>query len=112
MLSYLVDTAQQLWAEHVSAPKRVRLIESFMAYLVVCAGVQFAFCIVFGNYPFNAFVAGFGACVGQFVLLANLRQQIHPDNAKEFSTIAPKRAFTDFILGSLVLHFMSYHFIN
>lgn len=41
--------------------------------------------------PFNAFLAGFSADVGQFVLTASLRMQTNPANQKEFATISPER---------------------
>lgn len=41
--------------------------------------------------PFNAFLAGFAADVGQFVLTASLRMQTNPQNQKEFETISPER---------------------
>ncbi len=31
-------------------PQRVKLIDVFMAFLVVVGGLQFAYCVVVGNY--------------------------------------------------------------
>lgn len=107
-----MDVVTKVVESYKQAPARLQLIDAFMAFLVASGIAQFAFCVVFGNYPFNAFLAGFGANVAQFVLLASLRQQVDPTNSKEFSSISPKRAFRDFILGSLVLHFICWHFVN
>jgi len=41
--------------------------------------------------PFNAFLSGFSATVGQFVLTASLRIQTDPENSKEFKSISPER---------------------
>ena len=41
--------------------------------------------------PFNAFLAGFSATVGQFVLTASLRIQTNPENEKEFKSISHER---------------------
>ncbi len=41
--------------------------------------------------PFNAFLAGFSATVGQFVLTASLRMQTNPENASEFKTVSNER---------------------
>lgn len=106
------EVVEKLWKDHSAAPPRIRAIDLFMAFLLCSGIVQFVFCIVVGNYPFNAFLAGFGANVAQFVLLANLRQQINPVNNKEFTQVSPKRAFGDFVVASLILHFLSWHFIN
>ena len=79
--------------------------------------------------PFNAFLAGFSATVGQFVLTASLRIQTNPANRKEFQSsevdggakagvggkeegISDERAFADYVFGSLVLHFFCVNFIN
>lgn len=82
-----------------------------MAFLVVVGAVQFLYCVLAGNYvresnqkikfrnagvlidwliadwdlfflqPFNAFLSGFSAAVGQFVLTASLRMQTSPSPA-------------------------------
>ncbi len=35
--------------------------------------LQFLYCVIAGNYPFNAFLSGFSATVGQFVLTGRSR---------------------------------------
>jgi len=92
-------------------PQRMKLIDVFMLFLVVVGGVQFLYCVLAGNYPFNAFLAGFSATVGQFVLTASLRMQSNPENKNEFK-VSQERAFADFVLGSLLLHFFCVNFIN
>jgi len=74
--------------------------------------IQFIYCILVTNFPFNAFLAGFGSCVGQFVLTASLRAQVNPANRSEFKEVSPERAFADFALGSIVLHFFVYNFLG
>lgn len=43
------------------------------------------------SQPFNAFLAGFSATVGQFVLTASLRIQCNPQNKGEFGTVSHER---------------------
>lgn len=74
--------------------------------------IQFLYCVLVTNYPFNAFLAGFASCVGQFVLTAALRSQVNPANASEFKEVSPERAFADFALGSIVLHFFVFNFLG
>lgn len=86
--------------------------------------------------PFNAFLSGFSATVGQFVLTASLRIQTNPENEGEFKNISNeryvsldipplfsqvdgttdtdvnRRAFADYIFGSVLLHFFCVNFIN
>jgi len=98
---YLIDT-----------PQRTKIIDAFLGFLVVTGVVQFAYCVVAGNYPFNAFLAGFCATVGQFVLTVSLRIQSNPQNKAEFAAVSPERAFADFVFGSVLLHFFCINFIN
>ncbi|KAI8965808.1 DAD family-domain-containing protein [Daldinia sp. FL1419] len=95
-----------------TTPQRTKLIDVFMAFLVVVGGLQFAYCILAGNYPFNAFLSGFSATVGQFVLTASLRIQTTEANKSEFPSVSPERAFADYVVGSLILHFFCVNFIN
>ncbi|KAF2634114.1 defender against death DAD protein [Massarina eburnea CBS 473.64] len=107
------NIAQGIWSKYVSkTPQRVKLLDSFMLFLVVVGALQFLYCLIVGNFPFNAFLAGFSATVGQFVLTASLRIQTNPENKSEFESISHERAFADFVFGSLILHFFCINFIN
>ncbi|KAI6250000.1 Dolichyl-diphosphooligosaccharide--protein glycosyltransferase subunit dad-1 [Erysiphe necator] len=53
-------------------PQRIRLVDVFLTFLVIVGVLQFIYCLIAGNYPFNAFLSGFSATVGQFVLTSNL----------------------------------------
>ncbi|KAL6715751.1 oligosaccharyltransferase complex subunit epsilon [Lecanora helva] len=86
------EVLTSLWNNYLNTtPQRVKLIDVFMAFLVVVGGLQFVYCVLVGNYPFNAFLAGFSATVGQFVLTASLRIQTNPENGKEFGSISHER---------------------
>ncbi|KAF2705360.1 DAD-domain-containing protein [Pleomassaria siparia CBS 279.74] len=107
------DIIQGVWNKYVKkTPQRVKLLDTFMVFLVVVGALQFVYCVLVGNFPFNAFLSGFSATVGQFVLTASLRIQTNPDNKIEFETISHERAFADYIFGSLLLHFFCVNFIN
>ncbi|KAI0818255.1 defender against death DAD protein [Xylaria sp. FL0064] len=95
-----------------TTPQRTKLIDAFMAFLVIVGSLQFAYCVLAGNYPFNAFLSGFSATVGQFVLTASLRIQTTEANKSEFPSVSPERSFADFVVGSLILHFFCINFIN
>ncbi|TKA23049.1 hypothetical protein B0A50_07365 [Salinomyces thailandicus] len=102
-----------VWNNYVEkTAQRTKLLDAFMAFLIVVAGLQFLYCLLAGNYPFNAFLSGFSATIGQFVLTASLRMQTNPENQAEFETISHERAFADFVFGSMILHFFCVNFIN
>ncbi|TKA27314.1 hypothetical protein B0A54_16714 [Friedmanniomyces endolithicus] len=112
-----VQEAQQILAEMWNSyvdktAQRVKLLDTFMGFLVLVGVLQFVYCVIVGNYPFNAFLAGFSATVGQFVLTASLRMQTNPENEKEFRGTSDERAFADFVFGSMILHFFCVNFIN
>ncbi|QLL32822.1 hypothetical protein HG536_0D03440 [Torulaspora globosa] len=96
------------WGQ-VEQDNRLKLIDIFCVFLVVLALIQTAFmAFIRDTFPFNAFLAGFIVCVGQFVLLISLRLQL----ASPFPGISKNKAFGEFVLASLILHFISLHFIN
>ncbi|KAF7913651.1 uncharacterized protein EAF01_000057 [Botrytis porri] len=102
-----------IWKTYLDkTPQRTKLIDVFMSFLVVVGVLQFVYCILAGNYPFNAFLSGFSATVGQFVLTASLRIQTNEENKAEFNSVSPERAFADYVFGSLILHFFCVNFIN
>ncbi|KND95227.1 Dolichyl-diphosphooligosaccharide--protein glycosyltransferase subunit dad1 [Tolypocladium ophioglossoides CBS 100239] len=93
-------------------PQRTKLIDAFLFFLAVVGALQFLYCILAGNYPFNAFLSGFCATVGQFVLTVSLRIQTTEANKSDFPAVSPERAFADFVVCSLILHFFCVNFIN
>ncbi|OQD75164.1 hypothetical protein PENDEC_c008G02615 [Penicillium decumbens] len=128
------EIAQHVWQQYLTTtPQRTMLLDAFMAFLVLVGGLQFLYCVLAGNYPFNAFLSGFCAAVGQFVLTASLRMQTSDDskpstskpsskgkNARfadeddeeQVTSYSHERAFADYIFGSLILHFFCINFIN
>lgn len=47
--------------------------------------------------PFNAFLSGFSATVGQFVLTASLRIQTNPENKNEFGSLSHERYVAKYV---------------
>jgi len=102
-----------LWGSYLDqTPDRLKLIDAFLVFIMLSGIVQFVYCVLVTNFPFNAFLAGFSSCIGQFVLTASLRSQVNPENRSEFRDVSPERAFADFALGSIVLHFFVYNFLG
>ncbi|KAJ5788518.1 hypothetical protein N7457_003508 [Penicillium paradoxum] len=128
------EIAQHVWQQYASStPQRILLLDAFMVFLILVGGLQFLYCVLAGNYPFNAFLSGFGAAVGQFVLTASLRMQTSDsgssgskpsskgknarfaddnDTEEQGTGYSHERAFADYIFGSLILHFFCINFIN
>ncbi|EER43119.1 oligosaccharyl transferase subunit Dad1 [Histoplasma capsulatum H143] len=111
------DIVVGIWQRYLTqTPKRTLMLDSFMAFLLI---------------PFNAFLSGFSAAVGQFVLTASLRMQTSHQGGKDgkptstsksvskpangdlpSNGLSSERAFADYVFGSLILHFFCINFIN
>ncbi|KAK2723709.1 dolichyl-diphosphooligosaccharide--protein glycosyltransferase subunit DAD1-like [Artemia franciscana] len=92
--------------------KRLKIIDAYLAYILLTGIVQFGYCCLVGTFPFNSFLSGFISSVGCFVLAVCLRLQINPANKVQFDNISPKRAFADFIFGHFILHLVVMNFIG
>ncbi|ANZ75159.1 BA75_02240T0 [Komagataella pastoris] len=110
-LSEAISTSLASYQKGISGNRKLRLIDYFLTFLVFLGILQFAFCLLVGTFPFNAFLGGFCSTVAQFVLTISLRLQT--TGTKEiFQNISSQRAFAEYIFASLLLHFIVYHFIN
>ncbi|EIN10326.1 oligosaccharyl transferase epsilon subunit [Punctularia strigosozonata HHB-11173 SS5] len=106
-------TIENLWNTYnETTTARLKFVDAFLFFLMLSGVAQFVYCVLVTNFPFNAFLAGFGSTVGQFVLTASLRSQVNPENRSEFKEVSPERAFADFALGSIVLHFFVFNFLG
>lgn len=72
-------------------PSSLLLIDALLVFLMATGILQFLYCILVTNFPFNAFLGSFASQVGQFVLAASLRSQVNPDNAGHFNKMTPER---------------------
>ena len=52
----------------ISTPKKLKLIDAYLVYVLLTGIVQFAYCLLVGTFPFNSFLSGFISTVGCFVL--------------------------------------------
>jgi oligosaccharyltransferase complex subunit epsilon len=54
------NAVSSLWNAYVdTTPSRLKFIDSFLAFLVLSGVIQFAYCVLVTNFPFNAFLAGY-----------------------------------------------------
>ena len=50
-----------------STPRKLKLIDAYLVYVLLTGIVQFAYCLLVGTYPFNSFLSGFISTVGCFI---------------------------------------------
>ncbi len=58
----------KLKTSYDSMPVKLKLIDAYLLYILLTGIVQFAYCVIVGTFPFNAFLSGFISAVGSFVL--------------------------------------------
>lgn len=51
-----------------STPKKLKIVDAYLFYVLLTGVIQFAYCCLVGTFPFNSFLAGFISTVGSFVL--------------------------------------------
>ncbi|KAJ8041211.1 Dolichyl-diphosphooligosaccharide--protein glycosyltransferase subunit DAD1 [Holothuria leucospilota] len=93
-------------------PKKLKIIDAYLAYIMFTGIIQFVYCALVGTFPFNSFLSGFISCVGSFILGVCLRLQVNPVNKSGFHGVSNERAFADFIFASVILHLVVMNFIG
>lgn len=115
---------------------QLKAIDLFLAFVMAVGAAQFAYCILFGTFPFNAFLSGMFAAVGTFVfggtrsvfffffflvwhgrkrLIAPLRLSVilrMQLNLPDFSQVSKERAIADFVSGEVILFLFVFCFIG
>ena len=56
------------WDSYQRTEKKVKIVDLFLVYAMATALVQFTYCLLVGNFPFNSFLSGFGCALGVFIL--------------------------------------------
>ena len=119
--STVQTSVESLWKSYnANTSSRLKLIDTFLVFIMLTGITQFLYCILVTNFPFNAFLAGyvlpvntymvkvtmtmvytpsFASSVGQFVLTASLRSQVNPESKAQFPDVSPER----YVLPRLLL---------
>ncbi|ORY43076.1 Dolichyl-diphosphooligosaccharide--protein glycosyltransferase subunit dad1, partial [Rhizoclosmatium globosum] len=101
----------RLWSGYTnSTPQLLRLIDAYLAAVMLSGAIQFVYVLLVGTFPYNSFLSGFIASVGAFILAANLRMQLN--GANEFYSLSPEGAFAEFIFCSLVFYGFVVNFLG
>ena len=65
----IVSIIGQFFSEYKSGtPVRLKLVDAYLAYVMLTGIIQFVYCLLVGTFPFNSFLSGFISCVGSFIL--------------------------------------------
>lgn len=58
----------KLSQSYAAVPTKLKLIDAYLLYILLTGAIQFVYPVLFGTFPFNAFLAGFISTVASFVL--------------------------------------------
>jgi len=107
----LLKVVKTFAGEYVkTTTRKEKLMDAFLLYVFATGVLQFLYCALVGNFPFNSFLSGFISSVALFVLTVSLRLQLlHP---AEFHGISPQRAVADYIICNVILHFVVMTFMG
>ena len=68
-LGNIVQILVKFYDEYnLKTPLRLKIVDSYLAYIMFTGIVQFVYCCLVGTFPFNSFLSGFISAVGSFVL--------------------------------------------
>eukprot|EP00624_Nannochloropsis_granulata_P001113 evm.model.NODE_1500_length_3886_cov_21.659033.3 len=97
---------KSLMAEYKkSATTQTKIVDLFLAFILVTGILQFLYCVIVGSFPFNSFLSGFLSCVGMFALTVSLRLQVSSEKVVE-------KAFGEYAFCCLLLFFVVFNFIG
>eukprot|EP01025_Chloroclados_australasicus_P024764 TRINITY_DN2483_c0_g1_i1.p4 TRINITY_DN2483_c0_g1~~TRINITY_DN2483_c0_g1_i1.p4 ORF type:complete len:113 (-),score=4.78 TRINITY_DN2483_c0_g1_i1:521-859(-) len=107
-----VEIAKTFLTEYQKIPSTLRLLDAFIVCAGLTAALQFTYMLMFGSFPFNAFLAGFFGCLGFLVLTICLRLQVSANNRDQFKGLTPEKAFADYVLCNCVLFLVVWSYIG
>lgn len=80
-MAKLGPVIQKFYNEYITqTPKKLKIIDAYLLYILLTGIVQFAYCLLVGTFPFNSFLSGFISSVSCFVLGGKKFQKYHNFN--------------------------------
>ena len=72
MSASVLSVISRFLEEYLSTtPQRLKLLDTYLLYILLTGALQFGYCLLVGTFPFNSFLSGFISCVGSFILAGN-----------------------------------------
>eukprot|EP01064_Diplonema_japonicum_P032855 TRINITY_DN629_c1_g3_i5.p1 TRINITY_DN629_c1_g3~~TRINITY_DN629_c1_g3_i5.p1 ORF type:complete len:116 (+),score=23.86 TRINITY_DN629_c1_g3_i5:44-391(+) len=91
---------------------RLKICDAFITFFLLNALLLFAYCVLVGSFPFNAYLGGLFANLGMLIFTVSLRMQAAPANTPQFQGISIENSFCDYSLCAVLLLFTSVHFMG
>lgn len=68
-MTSVVGVVKKFLTEYeIQTPKKLKVIDAYLGYVLITGIVQFVYCCLVGTFPFNSFLSGFISSVGCFIL--------------------------------------------
>eukprot|EP00914_Ancora_sagittata_P012120 GHVO01023404.1.p1 GENE.GHVO01023404.1~~GHVO01023404.1.p1 ORF type:complete len:198 (-),score=48.13 GHVO01023404.1:75-668(-) len=75
-LLIFIEAIPNAWALYGNTtPPTVKALDAYVCILLLIAAIQLSYCMIFGTFPFNSFIAGFLSAIGQATLTICFRIQ-------------------------------------
>jgi hypothetical protein len=112
-LSIFESTITDFWKKYAQTPVKVKLIDSFILYLISLIVWQMFYRIVAGtDFPKNAFLSGIFAPLGVIVMTVALRMHAVGEDGKMLRLNQIYRALWEYLAGLVVLFVVTINFIG
>lgn len=93
-------------------PTRVKIIDSFILYVLLVGIIIFSYASLVGTFPFNSFLSAFFTSIGLLVLSVSLRKHVNSETSKDFEDTSPEKAYSGYLLCCIVLFFTATVFMG
>lgn len=98
-MANLGTVLHKFYDEYVqNTPKKLKLIDAYLFYIVLTGVIQFLYCCLVGTFPFNSFLSGFISTISCFVLGGRLNYtKTNWNQSKSAESIKTNSFFVFFI---------------
>lgn len=99
----MADIVREFRAKYASeTDTRVKILDVGIVYVTLTLLVEFAYVLLVGTFPFNAFLSGFFSALTSLVLLLGVRTQVV--HRKEFTWASSERSIAELLFCAVILH--------
>lgn len=87
---------------------RTKLIDLFIVFNLILAVIQYAYMKIAGDFPYNAYLAGFFCTLGTATLTSCLRMTIESKKADK----SEEKAFIEYMALCLLLYLVVFNYLG
>uniref|UniRef100_A0A3Q3E3F3 Dolichyl-diphosphooligosaccharide--protein glycosyltransferase subunit DAD1 n=1 Tax=Labrus bergylta TaxID=56723 RepID=A0A3Q3E3F3_9LABR len=93
MSNSVVSVVSRFLEEYsTTTPNKLKVVDSYLLYILLTGALQFLYCLLVGTFPFNSFLSGFISCVGAFILAGRPSVLLHEQ--RQFCCTSGQQVFS------------------